>query len=42
MSLVRPEYLKRIVTLEMANAYIDQAVKELKEELKDDKVLLAL
>ena len=42
MSDVRPESLKRITNQALANEFIENAVKELKEEIKDDKVLLAL
>ena len=42
MNDVRPESLKRITNQELANEFINNAVKELKEEIKDDKVLLAL
>ena len=42
MSDVRPENLKRIDNEAKAQAFIDNAVKELKEEIKGDKVLLAL
>ena len=39
---VRPESLKRITTPEQARSYIDDQVKEIKEQVKDGKVLLAL
>jgi len=39
---VRPESLKRIVTIEQANSFIEDSIKEIKEQVKDKKVLLAL
>lgn len=42
MEVVRSEDFKRITTLELANAFIDEQVKEIKEQVKDGKVLLAL
>ena len=38
----RPETMERITTLELANAFIDQQVAELREQIGDKKVLLAL
>ena len=38
----RPENMERITTLELANAFIDEQVKLVKEQVKDKKVLLAL
>ncbi len=42
MNNVRPIELERITNRELALKFIDESVKELKEEIKDDKVLLAL
>ena len=42
MSDVRPESLKRITTIEAAKKFVDDAVKELKAQIGNDKVLLAL
>ena len=42
MSDVRPESLKRITTIEAAKKFVDDAVKELKVQIGNDKVLLAL
>ena len=39
---VRPETMERITTPELANAFIDEQVKELKEQIGGKKVLLAL
>lgn len=39
---VRPESLKRIETVESANAFISEQIKSIKEQVKDGKVLLAL
>ena len=39
---VRPEAMERITTAELAEAFIDEQVKELKEQIGDKKVLLAL
>lgn len=39
---VRPQNMKRITTVELANEFIEQQVKEIREEVKDKKVLLAL
>ena len=38
----RPENMERITTKELADAFIDEQVKEIKEQVKDKKVLLAL
>ena len=38
----RPETMERITTLELANAFIDQQVAELRAQIGDKKVLLAL
>ena len=42
MSDVRPNDMKRIETVELANAFIDEQVKAIKEQVGDKKVLLAL
>ena len=42
MSDVRPLSLERIDNLEKANKFIENAIKEIKEEVLNDKVLLAL
>lgn len=39
---VRPEAMERITTAALAEAFIDEQVKELKEQIGDKKVLLAL
>lgn len=39
---VRPESMERITTKELADAFIEQAVKEVREQVGDKKVLLAL
>ena len=39
---VRPETMERITTPELANAFIDEQVKELRDQIGDKKVLLAL
>lgn len=39
---VRPESMKRINSPELANAFIDEQVKAIKEQVGDGKVLLAL
>jgi len=41
-SNVRPETMERITTLELANKFIDEQVKSVKEQVGDKKVLLAL
>ena len=41
-SNVRPEEMTRITTPELANAFIDEQVKLVREQVKDKKVLLAL
>ena len=38
----RPENMERITTKELADAFIDEQVEEIKEQVKDKKVLLAL
>lgn len=38
----RPESMQRINNLELANAFIDEQVKLIREQVKDKKVLLAL
>ena len=40
--IVRPESMARINTPELAKAFIDEQVKEIKEQVGDKKVLLAL
>ena len=42
MSDIRPESLKRITTVVAAQNFVDAAVKELKAQIGDNKVLLAL
>ena len=39
---VRPESMQRITTLELANAFIDEQIKEIRAQVGDGKVLLAL
>ena len=39
---VRPESMERITTLELAEAFIEEQVKEIREQVGDKKVLLAL
>ena len=39
---VRPESMQRITTLELANAFIEEQVKEIRAQVGDGKVLLAL
>ena len=39
---VRPETMERITTLELANAFIDEQVQEIRAQVGDKKVLLAL
>ncbi len=39
---VRPESMQRINTIELANAFIEEQVKEVREQVGDKKVLLAL
>ncbi len=38
----RPDDMKRITTLELANAFIDEQIALVREQVKDKKVLLAL
>ena len=38
----RPDEMKRINTVELANAFIDEQAKLVKEQVGDKKVLLAL
>ncbi len=40
--LVRPESMERITTKELADAFIDEQVKAIREQVGDNKVLLAL
>ncbi len=42
MSNVRPETMKRITTVELADAFIAEQVKEIQTQVGDKKVLLAL
>ena len=42
MNNVRPESMARITTTELANAFIDEQVKEVREQVGDKNVLLAL
>jgi len=39
---VRPDSFKRITTIELANAFIEEEIKKIKAQVKDGKVLLAL
>ncbi len=39
---VRPESMERITTKALADAFIDEQIKEIREQVKDKKVLLAL
>jgi GMP synthase (glutamine-hydrolysing) len=41
-SNIRPESMARITTPELANAFIDEQIKELRAQIGDKKVLLAL
>ena len=40
--ITRPETMQRITTPALADAFIDEQVKEIREQVKDKKVLLAL
>lgn len=42
MKDLRDPNFERITTIELANRFIEESVKELKEQIKDDKVILAL
>lgn len=42
LSNVRPEDMKRINTIELANKFIDEQIAEIKEQVGEKKVLLAL
>ena len=42
LSNVRPENMQRITNFELANAFIEEQLKELREQIGDKKVLLAL
>ena len=42
MSIVRPESMARINNFELANAFIDEQIKLIREQVGDKKVLLAL
>ncbi len=39
---IRPENMQRITNFELANAFIDEQVKEIRQQVGDKKVLLAL
>lgn len=41
-SNIRPETMERITTIELANKFIDEQIKELRAQIGDKKVLLAL
>ncbi len=41
-SNVRPQDMQRITTVELANAFIDEQIKEIRAQVGDKKVLLAL
>ena len=41
-SNVRPESMERITTIELANAYIEEQIAEVRAQVGDKKVLLAL
>ena len=41
-NIVRPESMERIVTPALANAFIDEQVKQIRAQVGDKKVLLAL
>ena len=41
-SNVRPETMERITNFDLANAFIDEQIKEIREQVGDKKVLLAL
>lgn len=41
-SNVRPETMERITTIELANKFIDEQIKELRAQIGDKRVLLAL
>ncbi len=42
MNNLRPENMERIVNFELANAFIEEQIKEVREQVGDKKVLLAL
>ena len=42
MSNVRPSDMQRITNFDLANKFIDEQVAEIREQVKSDKVLLAL
>lgn len=42
MKDLRDPNFERITTIDLANKFIEESVKELKEQIKDDKVILAL
>ncbi|MBO5925970.1 MAG: glutamine-hydrolyzing GMP synthase [Clostridia bacterium] len=39
---IRPESMERIVNIDLANAFIEEQIKEIKQQVGDKKVLLAL
>ena len=39
---LRPKSMERITTKELADAFIEEQIKEVREQVKDKKVLLAL
>ena len=39
---IRPETMQRITTLELANAFIDDQIAQIRQQVGDKKVLLAL
>ena len=41
-SNVRPESMERITNFELANAFIEEQIKEIRAQVGDKKVLLAL
>ena len=41
-SNVRPESMERITTIELANAFIEEQIAEVRAQVGDKKVLLAL
>ena len=42
MNNLRDPNFVRITSKELANKFIEQSIKELREQIKDDKVILAL
>ncbi|MBP3378331.1 MAG: glutamine-hydrolyzing GMP synthase subunit GuaA, partial [Clostridia bacterium] len=39
---VRPETMQRITTIELANAFIEEQVSQIRAQVRNEKVLLAL